>query len=779
VRAIEEGTVNLHHTPVALQFLTEFDAEVVAYVTSRTCLTAAANMGKVTRTAIQLANLIAEHYQFDEAEQAEPALVRSMQAKAKRWPRATQRRRIMRTAARVAGIKRIGWTEEEKAKLGVKLVELFIEHTGFAVIEEQMDTGRGKSVERAKIIKLTPEVEERLKLRIEQLGNEYPLHQPMIVPPTPWTTPSTGGYRSKEMQRHLIRRASVQVLDEAASSDMPEVYSAVNHVQGTAWQINDVIYQVLEESKRSGSTLGGLPEQDETPIPAVPQFMQEQPGLKEANMTEDEKAEFTQWKISAREAHEYNGKLNSRRLSLNTKLGMAKDCRQYDAIYFPHSLDFRGRMYPLCAELSPQSDDIGKALLQFAEAKPLGISGGFWLCVHLANLFGVDKVSFDDRVLWVQMHHKQLMDSAVHPLDGHRFWAEADEPWCALAACMEYAAWQAQGDDYQSRLPIAMDGSCSGIQHFSALLRDSEGGAAVNLTQTDVPADIYTEVLHVVKAKLNEDKDPLSKVWYDHVDRKIVKRPCMTFAYSVTSTGIRNQIDEEMRKRQDGEFLAGTPNWKAAQHLAPFVEEAIREVVNRAAEAMDWLKQCATFTSKAGLRVRWKTPLGFPVLQPYVKTTRKVLKVYIAGLKVRAMLSHTDKAVEKDGKRLRLSIQEPTDIPATLKQASSVAPNFVHSLDASHLMMVVNRMVDEGITVNFSMIHDSFGVHACDVDEMHYAIRDEFIKLYTSGDIMRDTFAQLAMYLPDDEGQRGALPYPPEAGDLNLEEVRDADFFFA
>jgi hypothetical protein len=39
-----------------------------------------------------------------------------------------------------------------------------------------------------------------------------------------------------------------------------------------------------------------------------------------------------------------------------------------------------------------------------------------------------------------------------------------------------------------------MDGSCNGLQHFSALFRDEMGGRSVNLTNNDTPRDVYAEV---------------------------------------------------------------------------------------------------------------------------------------------------------------------------------------------------------------------------------------------------------------------------------------------
>jgi DNA-directed RNA polymerase, mitochondrial len=122
---------------------------------------------------------------------------------------------------------------------------------------------------------------------------------------------------------------------------------------------------------------------------------------------------------------------------------------------------------------------------------------------------------------------------------------------------------------------------------------------------------------------------------------------------------------------------------------------------------------------------------------------------------------------------MKIQLRVPTQNPDRRKQLSGVAPNFVHSMDAYHLRMVVNRMVDEGVTTSFAMIHDSFGVHAGDVDELHHVIRDEFINLYTP-DVLAEFVDDLSIVCPDAD-----WPAVPDAGDLDLEEVRDADFFFS
>src|SRR5690554_7321940 len=102
-----------------------------------------------------------------------------------------------------------------------------------------------------------------------------------------------------------------------------------------------------------------------------------------------------------------------------------------------------------------------------------------------------------------------IRDIATDPLT-FREWANADEPWQFLAWAMEWnrlLEWEDEGRDpaeFPSQIPVAQDGSCSGIQHYSAMLRDRRGGEAVNLTKLDEPQDIYGKVAEVVNQKMQD-----------------------------------------------------------------------------------------------------------------------------------------------------------------------------------------------------------------------------------------------------------------------------------
>ena len=60
-----------------------------------------------------------------------------------------------------------------------------------------------------------------------------------------------------------------------------------------------------------------------------------------------------------------------------------------------------------------------------------------------------------------------------------------------------------------------------------------------------------------------------------------------------------------------------------------------------------------------------------------------------------------------------------------------VCPNFIHSLDACHMRTAINQFRTKVEEFGFFAVHDSFGTHACDVEEM----RDTVVRtclLYTS-----------------------------------------------
>ena len=756
-RAANSGKAGRRHSAVKL--LVEVDPYALAYMTARTVINAAAtNAGdgrknSIQNVAIQLGKLVDDNGRFTEFSKTDPGLYQLTQTRIAKSTSGRHRLAAMRRALSITSVAPSDWTNTDRLRVGEKLIELYI---GCCNVAELKAQGSLKARKNRLVINLTERAQEWLTKAHEKCALMAPLRLPMVVRPLDWSNPANGGYITPEGRRdlYLIKTKRRNTLDDLFSTNMPHLYNAVNAVQSTPWQINTAVLDVLKELWHNGAQVAGLPSRHDAELP---------PKNWETG-TEPPEWELNEWKKRAAAVYEANAKLGGKRVAMAQTLWMAEKFKQFERVYFPHTLDFRGRLYPAVSFLNPQGDDASKSLLRFAEGKPLGEYGGYWLGVHVANMFGHDKLALDERAQWAVDNTAMILDCALDPLDGKQAWLDADKPFGALAACFEWAGFQLEGEDFVSHLPIAMDGSCSGLQHFSAMLRDSVGGSATNLVSGDVPTDIYSEVAKKVQATVDASSDIEARCWQNGmVSRKIVKQPTMTYAYNATQYGMRDQIlsalnklDEEVR----GSYLThldNRSNSSEASYLSTIVLQAIRSVVIAAADAMDWLKKAAHVCNDDGLPINWISPVGLPVVQDNRDQHARRVKLHF------------------NGQRVTVTVNEDTDSIARRRQVNSIAPNFVHAQDASHLMLTVNACSDEGLT-SFSMIHDSFGVHACDTDALNCILRHTFVSMYRV-DWLEEFREGLREQLPDKLFKK--LPPLPGKGDLDLDEVKESDFFFS
>jgi DNA-directed RNA polymerase len=343
-----------------------------------------------------------------------------------------------------------------------------------------------------------------------------------------------GGYYM--LREPILRRGRTQHTAALENPIGAPMIQALNLIQATPYAIDTFIAYWQKEAYERNDAVAGIPLAEPLPLPR--RF----PDDVWAAMSKEER---TDHKARASMIHDENASMIGKRLAFKRKLKLAFELAEEPAIYFPCNFDFRLRLYPIPQDLTPQGDDIAKSLLRFAEGKPLGRLGAYWLCVAIANAFGQDKISLEDRVAWTMENANLLLDSVDQPLDGRRFWAEADEPWCALALAHEFSCWIEHGDDFVSYRPINVDATCSGMQHLSALARDPIGALATNLTRSPDRQDIYLEVAQEANRQVERDAaagDERAQAWLGHVTRKTVKRAVMTTPYGVTDRGIRDQL---------------------------------------------------------------------------------------------------------------------------------------------------------------------------------------------------------------------------------------------
>jgi DNA-directed RNA polymerase len=668
------------------------------------------------------------------------------------------------------GVEWDGWSANERLHIGSALVDICLEATGIATIKT-VSIGGGKW---AATISPTPYIVEWVNHRREQLAIARPFLLPMLVKPRRWGGVFGGGYRSDQIMRTtIVKRVSKpqrEAIREAmADGSMKVAQVALNAVQETAWRINGHVLETAQRIWQSGGDMPGLPSRDDDPDPPRPAELGEKPekGAPKPELTEEQKVALREWKWAARDIHERNIASRSKRVAVELILGSSSDLVGERAIYFPHQFDFRGRMYCRTTGLNPQGEDLTKGLLTFAEGKPLGDDAAArWLAIHGANCFGVDKVNHDQRVAWVREHSAEIEETAFDPL-GRPWWRDADAPWSFLAFCHEWAGFLRDGLGHVSAVPVALDGSCNGIQHYSAMLRDPVGGAAVNLTPSDQPQDIYGRVAEEAMRRLREiANDPDSEhAWVAQgwlafgLDRKMTKRQVMVLPYGGTQSSCREYTFEAVRDRikAGAENPFGDELEKRTLFLAGIIWQSIGDVVIAARAAMEWLRKVARAAAKAERPLRWTTPSGFVAYQDYRATKERRIKTRVGGQLI--YFTHNEDTKKIDPGR----------------QASGSPPNFVHSMDGAALALTVERaLMQHGVT-SFAMIHDSYGTVAADTGKLATCLRDAFVDMYTREDILAKYRDEIAAQLPEGTTE---LPELPGKGDLDLELVRRSAYFF-
>lgn len=526
--------------------------------------------------------------------------------------------------------------------------------------------------------------------------------------------------------------------------------AALNTLQDTPWKINSFVLDAMRELWLQGNGVAGLPVSDDIPMP------QNLPDSEWALMSDEAKSD---WKRKKARIYTMNREMVSKRDALLRILDLAETLRDEEAIYFPHSLDFRGRMYPIPQDLNPQGDDLTKSMLLFAEGKPVGRRGYFWLQVHAANCAGQDKLALEDRVKWCQENLRMIMETADDPVSTVGWWGsdDFDSPFGFIAACRELSNVAEYGFEAITHLPVQVDGSCNGLQHLSALGRDRRGAVATNVAANEVRQDIYQQVADRCGEIVAEDARKgveEAPTWAGKITRKTVKRAVMTTPYGVTSRGIRNQlVDDGHTHKAIGENAIG--HHKAASYLTEVIQRAMDETISSASTIMGYFQDVAVALAKAGLPLQWTSPSGMKVQQSYYRLSQN----RIVTLYGRVYMNSSDESMGLD----------------VSKQANGAAPNVIHSFDAAHMVATINFARDVYGITNFSMIHDSYGCHAGDMDNLSIALRRTFVEQY-KGDVL-GSFHLEQLQVAEPLGIE--LPTPPVLSDFDISEVMKSDFFFA
>ena len=409
---------------------------------------------------------------------------------------------------------------------------------------------------------------------------------------------------------------------------------------------------------------------------------------------------------------------------------------------FPYFLDSRARMYTdTTCGITPQGADHEKALVIPVYAEKL-TEDGFQALIETALGYAEQEWSVSDMV----MHAK-------FPERTKDAWMSADKPYSYMA-CADLI--RQYFDNPSQPLPafIPLDGRCSGLQHWSALTRSNAITRHIGMHIDEALLDIYEKVAEDWGKIL-----PTHQLKY--ATRKSAKIPVMTWGYNATMmTSIEHMsklFGAKTKWSTDEEkyvVVGDGLDRKLTSELGVGIYRKLNETLGPLRAAVDWVSDCAVIIAEYGnCEIHWPTPDGFECMQRKVKGTRKQLRCTLSNAKL-----------------FELEILEFSDIPNTAKHRSAIAPNIIHSLDATHLRMVARRLANRCCPMIF--IHDSFATHCNYREQLYSDIVSTFIELYEVNimEFIRDYW--IDTYCVE-------LPDAPKWGDWKPESLQGLKRFFA
>jgi len=483
------------------------------------------------------------------------------------------------------------------------------------------------------------------------------------------------------------------------------------------------------------------------------------------------------------EDKEENAKLYQRQASKNREIKEVMaiaDKWLGESFSFYIDADYRGRLYYSEPFFNFQGADIARGQLLFDEGKRFDESASFWLAVHTACCFNqsygideipewttsdyrsvleeenldtisVDKMTLEDRAQWTQ----ENIDVIVEMGEMRMIAEEAEKAISFLACCIEWYRYSTTDGDYYTRLPIPIDGANNGWQHLGAMSKDALTGRLVGLVPTEIQNDFYVQI-----AKRLCDRMP---EWFEerqipmkHIRKGIAKRAAMTRAYSCGQKKMSESMYSDCYQYGfTNDYNIST--WDCDE-LSNQVIRAIQEVCPGPLDTMKYLQRLADqeitnwykqYGTDRGKGIEWTTPSGFPVIYECYRT--RPVKVDCYGFNT------------PDGEiRFKHVIREHTDIPDRRGFMCGISPNFVHSMDASHMALVIADW--EG---DFAAVHDSYSAHAGNVEDLMVKTRQKFVSIYDKENFY-DT-------IPFGKGFEGVVP---TIGKLSIKDVADSTYFF-
>jgi DNA-directed RNA polymerase len=583
-------------------------------------------------------------------------------------------------------------------------------------------------------------------------GMEFarPVFMPSLEPPAPWVS-----FRDADGTPFVRKAQNKDAIEEAmASGQMQAHVNAVNSLQNVAFKINQPVLDFVQRA-----------------------------------------AKHPEGKLLLRKV-KYQEGWATFRLDMATAAWLG-----VRPFWIQLSLDTRGRVYAVPFFHFGRSDHI-RALFLFAHGEPVTGEGINWLKKAAARAYGI-RTSFFERLKWTNDNLDSVLAVAADPMSQLKWLQQAKHPIQFVAIAMELKAALVEGPGFITHLPIELDASCSGAQHYSLLSRNANGARLTNLVpiELDQVECLYTGVLNCIKRQVESggfidrgaettkqvmvrgfDPNYAFAGWWsegDRLDRDLFKALVMPYLHGAERSGLRSAVYRELydrgfvshkhKKRDAGDNREVIPEG-APGYLVDIVLQVLEgdnettEAFVVAPEIREFLEGVADSLAKKEKPIEWVSPTGLP----------------ISNLSRYKVIPTVQTWLNDKPKRNRLTVGYGKF--NKVKVVNSIAPNLIHSLDAAHLVAVANACAREEITL--VLVHDCFATTANCIPRLQRILLEQLYELYAGagGELLAQVRDNAARALGSDVELK-LLPQlgtrQPDGKFFELYEILNAEYAFS
>lgn len=631
------------------------------------------------------------------------------------------------------------YTPKQKEDFGHNMLRIAL--ASDILVGKVVWTGRNK---KSLLVSFSPDVLKELNNRHNMLETGSMVYRPMLCPPVPHKKNEDGGFLNPWIRKKMIKRYHPIGCDPRDYNSKPSdlVLESINAMMNTEWSVNKKVYEVMRTMFFNDYRIANLPAH------TYNDFAFSRPYPEEGT-----KKDQAKWMAESTEAWGEWYKEEQARSRMLVRMSLARTMMEHDFFYMPYTLDFRGRAYTVCELLSCQGIDFDRALIHFAEPIPQTERGLYWLKIHTANLFDMDKLTYDERVKWVDDNMGMIRAIAEDPYRNREWVSDAKKKnpsFQRLAACFELCR-----EDGMTQLSVQKDGANNGVQHWAAIMRDKKLAKLTNVLPSDKPEDLYQYVADKTHDIMSSNVDNVE--WYDkfldywdeELPRKVAKRPTMCDSYGLTFYGIQKYVKEEGHV----DWVPKEERGGAIVELSRALQDGLKGVMEQPNKGKDYLREVARLVNATNKPLLWETDSGFVVQHVYNQVIERISYAELFN-KQQLVFSTLSKDLDGDAQYLAIS------------------PNFIHSWDAAHMFLTIWTMFNKGITA-FSFVHDSYGTYGPYIDEMDRILKEQFVYIH------RENLLEKFKSYVEKKYEIKLPDIPEREDDFDINEVLESQYFFS